>query len=611
MTTLPQPEVAAETIDRISDVIDTSENESYTEADSESESESELHGKEGNGDEDSADNSDSQSDNVGSPPNIEQQNTDGTIETILPPKTRPRINIQPIISATKKQHHILKDLHRHAKKSRTQETQRLIRKLQTLKQKLEATTADVPLSVRSVREKEVAKCELDLAALKDVNLHRIAFDSFTNQLRLKSATLASGTIPIARLESLCAIEHAAITSSEPSNNSNNKNASSNSNQNPNPRDAAVRTRIMDAKELAKAVDAAVDDIIRIIGGSAAVVVKGVIVGKNANMRKDKTTGVAKKRKIENDDNGGGGGGSGLGRYVKLAKPNNTNISDDENNSDGDDAVNDWHIDTKSTKLQKQSQQQQKKNNTVVGKPAPEKKVVLKVSKKNGDLKQLKSTKKMESAFVGNLNEGFSDVSFSGDEDDGDDDSGLKKRDKEEKKAKKNRMGQRARQQIWEKEYGKNANHMLKKKIEPPAFKKPAPQKIEENLHPSWAAKRAQKQQAGPVEFSGKKVVFGGDDEDSTKKPVAATVNESLHPSWAAKKKQSIAIGNSQGKKIVFGKDNDSEVGKSAFEKKNKKSAVGGGGSGAVEAEKLHPSWAAKKKQSAAIGNSAGKKIVFE
>ena len=79
-------------------------------------------------------------------------------------------------------------------------------------------------------------------------------------------------------------------------------------------------------------------------------------------------------------------------------------------------------------------------------------------------------------------------------------------------------------------------------------------KINDDLHPSWAAKQAQQ---GIKPFAGKKVVFDAEDGDTNMKPVATNRYPSksdrqsdLHPSWAAKQAQQ-GIKPFTGKKIVF------------------------------------------------------------
>lgn len=115
------------------------------------------------------------------------------------------------------------------------------------------------------------------------------------------------------------------------------------------------------------------------------------------------------------------------------------------------------------------------------------------------------------------------------------DKGLKGRKKQrnikgrlgDRKGKRNRRGQRARQQMWEKIHGKRAKHLHKDNIiiKPKEYKEDRKQtsKVKgqhsvkrksdnESLHPSWeAVKRKRLQEAVKVEFKGQKIKF--DDSD--------------------------------------------------------------------------------------------------
>lgn len=84
--------------------------------------------------------------------------------------------------------------------------------------------------------------------------------------------------------------------------------------------------------------------------------------------------------------------------------------------------------------------------------------------------------------------------------------------------KKNRPGQRARRELWERQYGENAKHVKKLREERPqkSLRKPKPS-IESNsvktkekvhdLHPSWAAKLKQKQKLSEACAENNRIVF--------------------------------------------------------------------------------------------------------
>lgn len=93
----------------------------------------------------------------------------------------------------------------------------------------------------------------------------------------------------------------------------------------------------------------------------------------------------------------------------------------------------------------------------------------------------------------------------------------------DRKGKKNRMGQRARQKMWEKMHGKSAKHLQKNKqgINVKGNKEPRkqisrfkpqqsfePASADKPLHPSWEAMRKKRsQETLKVEFKGKRIKF--------------------------------------------------------------------------------------------------------
>lgn len=120
--------------------------------------------------------------------------------------------------------------------------------------------------------------------------------------------------------------------------------------------------------------------------------------------------------------------------------------------------------------------------------------------------------------------------------DSEDERELEKEMKKEKPKRKNRRGQRERRLIYEKKYGKSANHIQKKILEETTNKLERQQKYEERVqkrlereqeyldrvnarqrrekeyankefHPSWEAKRLQEEKLKKIKFEGKKVTF--------------------------------------------------------------------------------------------------------
>ncbi|XP_061390307.1 uncharacterized protein LOC133325584 [Musca vetustissima] len=90
-------------------------------------------------------------------------------------------------------------------------------------------------------------------------------------------------------------------------------------------------------------------------------------------------------------------------------------------------------------------------------------------------------------------------------------------------------------------------------------------------------------------------------------------NEKLHPSWAAKQKLKPVITGFQGKKIVFGEDNDTKEVKGNNNKSfnNANKAPKENKTQNQSQDNLHPSWAAKQKLKPVITAFQGKKICFD
>ncbi|KAH0832064.1 Bud-site selection protein [Lanmaoa asiatica] len=150
------------------------------------------------------------------------------------------------------------------------------------------------------------------------------------------------------------------------------------------------------------------------------------------------------------------------------------------------------------------------------------------------------------------------------------DSGSEFSDSETKLAdgiKKNRRGQRARRAIWEKKFGKNANHIMKQRQRLPGSGREVDRRSEKGnsssqphrtLTQSHAPSRGHEQVRWPPPGGSE----GIKSSDSTKGQSGRLQRRGdlrgnqgerpLHPSWEAKRKQKAAnIVASQGTKIVF------------------------------------------------------------
>ena len=108
-------------------------------------------------------------------------------------------------------------------------------------------------------------------------------------------------------------------------------------------------------------------------------------------------------------------------------------------------------------------------------------------------------------------------------------------------------------------WGNNRNQSFDQDYKKPNFNN---QVEDQNIHPSWAAKRQQKINIDNG-FQGKKIKFDQDFNDTSATPMPRTTSnfeksepKNLHPSWAAKKDTNKGIQPFQGKKKVFGDDDD-------------------------------------------------------
>ncbi|EGF76946.1 hypothetical protein BATDEDRAFT_27995 [Batrachochytrium dendrobatidis JAM81] len=185
---------------------------------------------------------------------------------------------------------------------------------------------------------------------------------------------------------------------------------------------------------------------------------------------------------------------------------------------------------------------------------------------------------LKSVFVENLGGSVSDVSLSDDEFEGNefDDNG----NRVKTTRKSNRMGQRARRELWEKQYGSDAKH-VKKQIEQDKLSV----KHKQGKHANGVAHRSQR---------------NGD--SATDRPAASKQKEdlsSLHPSWQAKRKTTIAITEFKGSRITFDDEGSVNTPVSESNKPSVKShsnqATAKKEKPAAPAEQLHPSWEAKRR----------------
>lgn len=112
-----------------------------------------------------------------------------------------------------------------------------------------------------------------------------------------------------------------------------------------------------------------------------------------------------------------------------------------------------------------------------------------------------------------------------------------------KSQRKNRRGQRERRAIWEKKYGRHANHLKLREKEP--------RKAREHRAPDRPTKRPKPMQASPPRQP--RTQDPHPPSSSRVKPAPPPSNAPLHPSWIAKQraKEAQHAAKPQGTKVVF------------------------------------------------------------
>ncbi|KAG1745918.1 Bud-site selection protein [Suillus paluster] len=159
------------------------------------------------------------------------------------------------------------------------------------------------------------------------------------------------------------------------------------------------------------------------------------------------------------------------------------------------------------------------------------------------------SKATQSAFLPSLSVGFirgdSDTDFSDSEGETAD------------TVKKNRRGQRARRAIWEKKFGRHANHVMKQKGVNKASNRHDPPSSITAVRKDHQQHRNGNRDSDSASFSGHRwnpriPDKNRDDLSARYMPSNRKEEKSLHPSWEAKKKlQNVAIVPAQGTRIVF------------------------------------------------------------
>ncbi|KIP05392.1 hypothetical protein PHLGIDRAFT_128949 [Phlebiopsis gigantea 11061_1 CR5-6] len=427
-------------------------------------------------------------------------------EHTIPALKRKRVKEEgPASRISGKLHHCAREVKKAAKKAKDFEIRKLVKRLKSLRAKETAPP-------------ELKDLEEQLVILKDIDYENIANTALRTKLKKDKKLSENSDLEQAIAEELAQPVTSAVAGSNL---------------------AKVQGRLLSSKVVAAEVQAIVEEIRLVVfpemkqtapaedladgDGDEAVaqppakktkLVRADDSAENAAEDSSEEEGSLGEQAVldEDDDavddagweSGSVGGEPGIASDGEESEDEEEQGSDEESDEDAEDPP------TRSTKT------------------ASSKKATAKVLTKAG-----------ESTFLPSLSVGFT----RGDSDASDIDDG------EAAKAdpRKNRRGQRARRAIWEKKYGRNANHVKSqiaegnKDARPPS-KRPA-SKTQSNARPRPQGRPFQ-QSEPPIHPS---VPIRPSARQMEDKPI--------HPSWEAKRKlkekQSAGIIPAQGKKIVF------------------------------------------------------------
>lgn len=221
---------------------------------------------------------------------------------------------------------------------------------------------------------------------------------------------------------------------------------------------------------------------------------------------------------------------GLGENVDYNE-----VTDLEPSEEDDDESEDIELDESADEEEEPVKKKQKKNST----ESTESTNDSDAKKKQKSKKEEKEKKQKKKIALPALEYGFLDQGeFGNGQDSSDNASDLDDPffDRPEPTKPKNRKGQRQRRLLWEKKYGKSANHVQKEIAQKREDREKRQKEFEEreekrqqrvkeqfekdrtkylkkkdyeskDFHPSWEAKKVQEEKLKNVKFSGKKVVF--------------------------------------------------------------------------------------------------------
>ncbi|KAF9077651.1 Bud-site selection protein [Rhodocollybia butyracea] len=412
-----------------------------------------------------------------------------------------------------KEHHDLKEVRRAAKKAKTFETQKLVKKLKGLRLKDES-------------DPSIAECEFQLQELKLINHEAIANTALRTKLT-KDKVLSDN-------ESMQAALSKELTANllEPASGGTVA--------------AKVQSRLLSSKILASEVAVAVEDLRAVIHPTTDHSQDGDISSALDESLPERPKKLKKMERIMEDEDVEMSVGEDDEEVAQVGDDEEMDADGWESGTVGDDEKepdNGWESGSNAGESNGYMDEDLPSDSQ-----AETKKSFVKVSPIAGPSKSSSKVVAGQSTFLPTLSTGFirgSDSDWS--------DSDDKVADIAEKK---NRRGQRARRAIWEKKYGRNANHKKKEAASNTTAEA-------ERGRKRWSSSNVSSDRPLNKGGAGRRDVEASilprqQDSGWEQRGKAASANRDskpLHPSWEAKKKlserQSAAIVPPTGRKIKF------------------------------------------------------------
>ncbi|TFK27741.1 Bud-site selection protein [Coprinopsis marcescibilis] len=413
-----------------------------------------------------------------------------------------------------KLHHELQEVHQACKKAKTFETQKLVKKLKSLRKD-------------SNESPGITEHEAQLGVMKDVDLRQISNTAFRTKV-LKGRLLRDNEILKEALEK----EITTTTAAPPT---------------PGTPLAKVQARLLSSKHLAVQIQTSLDSLKAVIDPEFALQNKKKLRTPSADQPKPHAPSLlSQMASVSRSDNDESDGEEGDDLIAHGSESESADIGpeDDgwESGSIGSDGAEDTGAsasriqglddsdleDSDASDLEEDEEVATSRANKVA--PPPKATAIAR-----------SSLKAKESTFLPSLAVGY--VSGSDDSDIEDEANVAEPR--------KNRRGQRARRAIWEKKYGKNANHT---KAAVKVLAEVQRSKPRSNNGNTRKERRSKGYSAPQVSGANTTALVSRDSNPAASKS-SNSATKGLHPSWEAKRKlkekERDAIVPSQGKKIKF------------------------------------------------------------